>query len=62
MFADPCHAFSIRQYNLTALDLIVVETSRDLAIWTNDGRITGDRNHQVRIVTLTDGFLKCNKP
>jgi hypothetical protein len=55
-------AFSIRQQNLTPLDLIVAKTSRDLAIWTDDGRITGDRNPQVRIVTLTDGFLKCDKP
>jgi hypothetical protein len=52
----------IRQHNLTPLNLIVVETSRDLAMWTNDGRITGDRNPQVRIVSLIDGFLKCNKP
>jgi len=42
MFADPCHVLG--QHNLTALDLIVAETSRDLAMWTNDGRITGDRN------------------
>jgi hypothetical protein len=44
MFADSRHTFSIRQHNLTALDLILAETSRDLAMWTNDGRITGDRN------------------
>jgi hypothetical protein len=60
--ADPRYAFSMRQHNLTPLDLIAAETSRDLAMWTNDGRIAGDRNPQVRIVTLIDGFLKCNKP
>jgi hypothetical protein len=52
----------MRQHNLTPLDLFVAKTSRDLAIRTNDGRITGDRNPQVGIVTLTDGFLKRNKP
>jgi hypothetical protein len=52
----------MRQHYLTPLDLIVAKTSRDLAIWTNDGRVTGDCNPQVWIVTLTDGFLKCNKP
>src|SRR6266852_7323483 len=52
----------MRQHNLTPLDLIVAETSSDLAMWTNDGRLAGDRNPQVRIVTLIDGFLKCNKP
>jgi hypothetical protein len=56
------HAFSIRQHNLTPLDVIVAETSRDLAMRTNYGRITDDRNHQVQIITLVDGFLKCNKP
>jgi hypothetical protein len=34
----------MRQHNLTPLDLIMVETSRDLAMWTNDGRFAGDRN------------------
>jgi hypothetical protein len=58
----PHHAFSIRQHNLTPLDVIVAETSRDLAMRTNDGRITCDRDRQVRIITLVDGFLKCNKP
>jgi hypothetical protein len=38
------HAFSIRQHNLTALDLVVPETSCDLAMRTNDGRLAGDRN------------------
>jgi len=52
----------MRQHNLTPLDLIVAETSSDLAMWTNDGRLAGDRNPQVRIVTLIDGFLKCNEP
>src|SRR5712671_5846999 len=52
----------MRQHNLTPLDLIVAETSSDLAMWTNDGRLAGDRNPQVRIVTLMDGFLKCNEP
>jgi hypothetical protein len=52
----------MRQHNLTPLDLIMAETSRDLAMRTNDGRITGDRNHQVQIITLVDGFLKRNEP
>src|SRR6266852_5263625 len=52
----------MRQHNLTPLDLIVAETSSDLAMWTNDGRLASDRNPQVRIVTLIDGFLKCNEP
>jgi hypothetical protein len=43
--ADVHHAFSKRQHNLTALDFIVAETSRDLAMWANDGGITGDCNH-----------------
>jgi hypothetical protein len=34
----------MRQHNLTPLDLIMAETSRDLAMWTNDGRFAGDRN------------------
>jgi hypothetical protein len=34
----------MRQHNLTSLDLIVAETSRNLAMWTNDGRLAGDRN------------------
>ena len=37
-------AFSLRQHDLTPLDLIVAETSSDLAMWTNDGRLAGDRN------------------
>jgi hypothetical protein len=32
------------QHNLTPLDLIVAETSRGLAMWTNNRRIAGDRN------------------
>jgi hypothetical protein len=52
----------MRQHNLTPLDLILAETSRDLAMWTNDGRLAGDRDPEVRIVTLIDGFLKCNEP
>jgi hypothetical protein len=47
---------------LTPFNLIVAETSRDLAMWTNDKRIAGDRDPQIRIVSLIDGFLKCNKP
>jgi hypothetical protein len=35
---------SMRQHYLTPLDLIVAETSSDLAMWTNDGRLAGDRN------------------
>ena len=58
----PAHAISMRQHNLTPLDLIMVETSRDLAMWTNDKRIASDHNLQVLIVSLIDGFLKCNKP
>jgi hypothetical protein len=42
--ADPGLAFSLRQHNLTPLDLIVVETSRGLAMWTNDRRIAGNCN------------------
>jgi hypothetical protein len=34
----------MRQHDLTALDLIVAETSSDLAMWTNDRRFAGDRN------------------
>jgi hypothetical protein len=34
----------MRQHNLTPLDLIMAETSRDLAMWTNDGGFAGDRN------------------
>jgi hypothetical protein len=52
----------MRQHNLTPLDVIVAKTSPDLAMWTNDRRITGDRNRQVQIIALVDGFLKCNKP
>jgi hypothetical protein len=52
----------MRQHNLTPLDVIVAETSRDLAMRANDGRITCDRDRQVQIITLVDGFLKCNKP
>jgi tripartite-type tricarboxylate transporter receptor subunit TctC len=36
--------FSLRQHNLTPLDLIVAETSRGLAMRTNNRRIAGDRN------------------
>jgi len=34
----------MRQHDLTPLDLIAAETSSDLAMWTNDRRIAGDRN------------------
>jgi len=34
----------MRQHNLTPLDLIVAETSSDLAMWTDNGRLAGDRN------------------
>jgi len=61
-YADPRHAFSIRQHYLTPLDLIVAKTSRYLAIRTSDRRIAGDRNPELWIVTLIDGLLKCNKP
>jgi hypothetical protein len=37
-------AISMRQHNLTSLDLIEAKTSRDLAMWTNDGGLAGDRN------------------
>jgi hypothetical protein len=41
---DSRPAISMRQHNLTPLDLIMAETSRDLAMWTNDGWFAGDRN------------------
>jgi hypothetical protein len=34
----------MREHNLTPLDLIMAETSRGLAMRTNDGRLAGDRN------------------
>jgi hypothetical protein len=37
-YGDPCLAFSLGQHNLAPLDLIVAETSSDLAMWTNDPR------------------------
>jgi hypothetical protein len=48
--------------NLTPLVLIAAETSSDLAMWINDGRLAGDRNPQLRMVNRIDGFLKCNEP
>ena len=53
---------SMRQNDLTPLDLIAGETRRGLAMWTDDRRLAYDRNPQIWTVHGIDRFLECNKP
>jgi hypothetical protein len=52
---------SMRQNDLTPLDLIAGETRRGLAMWTDDRRLARDCYAEVWTVTRIDGFLECDK-
>src|SRR5215475_802117 len=52
----------MQQHNSTSLDLIEAKTNRDLAMWTNDGRLASDLDPQLQMVIRIDGLLKSNKP
>jgi ATP-dependent exoDNAse (exonuclease V) beta subunit len=52
---------SMRQKDLTPLDLIARETRRGLAMWTDDRRLARDCYAEVWTVTRIDGFLECDK-
>src|ERR1700726_855788 len=52
---------SMRQNDLTPLDLIAGETRRGLAMWTDDRRLARDCYAEVWTATRIDGFLECDK-
>jgi len=52
---------SMRQNDLTPLDLIAGETRRCLAMWTDDRRLARDCYAKVWTATRIDGFLECDK-
>ena len=52
---------SMRQNDLTPLDLIAGETRRGLAMWTDDRWLARDCYTEVWTVTRIDGFLECDK-
>jgi hypothetical protein len=60
--ADPGQTVSLRQNDLTPLDLIAEEMRRGLAMWADDRRLARDRDAEVRTVTRINGFFKCDKP
>ena len=59
--ADLGGTVSMRQNDLTPLDLIAGETRRCLAMWTDDRRLARDCYAEVWTVTRIDGFLECDK-
>jgi hypothetical protein len=52
---------SMRQNDLTPLDLIVGETRHGPAMWTDDRRLARDCYAEVWTVTWIDRFLECDK-
>ena len=59
--ADLGGTVSMRQHDLTPLDLIAGETRRGLAMWTDDRWLARDCYTEVWTVTRIDGFLECDK-
>ena len=59
--ADLGVTVSMRQNDLTPLDLIAGETRRGLAMWTDDRRLARDCYAEVWTVTRIDGFLERDK-
>jgi hypothetical protein len=52
---------SMRQNDLTPLDLIAGETRRGFAMWTDDRRLARDCYTEVWTLNRIDGFLECDK-
>jgi hypothetical protein len=52
---------SMRQNDLTPLDLIAGETRRGLAMWADDTRTARDCYAEVWTVIRIDGLLECDK-
>jgi hypothetical protein len=45
---------SLRQHDLTPLNLIAAETGRSLAMWADDRRLASDGNLEIRAITWID--------